>query len=202
LVLNEPALHPAPHGAGCLAQSLEGNQVNRCAEKTNVLWVDVEVEARQVRHDVLSHFAPTAGGREPTATAGPSRAAEAAGAGPGPARTAQVQLQPGQQANVNVEKAQQPQVHFEQTGQPKVQYNVTGQPKINYEQAQPGDTQHRADANQQVVRQDTTTGATQPATAAQGQRQPMSASQINKMKLYNERGDQMNFVVLLLALTS
>jgi predicted outer membrane protein len=106
----------------------------------------------------------------------------------------QVQLQPGQQANVNVEKAQQPQVHFEQTGQPKVQYSVTGQPKINYEQAQPGDTQHRADANQQVARQDTTTGATQPATAAQGQRQPMSASQINKMKLYNERGDQLGDV--------
>jgi hypothetical protein len=105
----------------------------------------------------------------------------------------QVQLQPGQQANVSVEKAQQPQVHFEQTGQPKVQYSVTGQPKINYEEVQPGDTQHRAEANQQAARQDAT-AATQPATAAQGQRQPMSASQINKMKLYNERGDQLGDV--------
>src|ERR687884_195544 len=120
----------------------------------------------------------------------------------------QVQLQPGQQANVNVERAQQPQVHFEQTGQPNVQYNMTGQPKINYEQAQPGDTQPQAQAtpdqqrgaadqqaaaNQQAARQDAT-GATPPAAAAQGQRQPMAASQIDKMKLYNERGNQLGDV--------
>jgi predicted outer membrane protein len=121
----------------------------------------------------------------------------------------QVQLQPGQEANVNVEKAQQPQVHFEQNGQPKVQYSMTGQPKVNYEQAEPGDTQHQARTtqdeeraaarqqavrNQQAARQDTTTGATQPAEAAQGQRQPVTAAQIDKMKLYNDHGDQLGNV--------
>src|SRR5919202_267390 len=110
----------------------------------------------------------------------------------------QVQLQPGQQANVNVERAQQPQVHFEQTGQPNVQYSMTGQPKINYEQSDQAQAQNapdqRAAANQQAARSDTT-AATQPAvTADQGQRQPMPASQIDKMKLYNERGDQLGDV--------
>ena len=42
--------------------------------------------------------------------------------------------------------------------------------------------------------QDTPTGATQPAEAAQGQRQPMTAAQIDKMKLYNDRGDQLGNV--------
>jgi predicted outer membrane protein len=118
-----------------------------------------------------------------------------------------VQLQPGQEANVNVEKAQQPQVHFEQTGQPNVQYSMIGQPKISYEQEQPGDTQHHSQtaedqqranarqalANKQTARRDTI-GGTQPAAAAQGQRQPMPASQINKMKLYNDHGDQLGDV--------
>jgi len=132
-----------------------------------------------------------------------------------PKEQPQVQLQPGQEANVNVEKAQQPQVHFEQNDQPKVQYSMTGQPTIKYEQAQPADTPHqaqttedeqRAAADQQAgrnqqaarsqhaTRQDTTTGATQPAEAAEGQRQPMTAAQIDKMKLYNDRGDQLGNV--------